>query len=205
MMRQALIIFQKDIVYGKVKTRLAATVGNNKALEVYTQLIQHTYAITHQLKANKIVFYSDVINENDVWQNGYLKQLQQGNDLGNKMMNAFHYAFQNNFSKAIIIGTDCPELTEKIISKAFNMLDEYDVVIGPCADGGYYLLGMKVMHEQLFTAIEWSTNKVLQTTIERCKANHLSYFLLKELHDVDEEKDLKYMKQLNDKTTFLNL
>lgn len=193
-MKQALIIFQKNPVYGKVKTRLAATIGNEKALAIYRQLIQHTYLITHELKADKIVFYSDVIDENDNWNNEYLKQLQKGNDLGERMMNAFNYVFQKHYSNAIIIGTDCAELNEQMILNAFDNLNEYDVVIGPSVDGGYYLLGMKEITKHLFTAIEWSTNKVLNTTIERCHANNLSYFLLKELHDIDEEKDLAYMK-----------
>ncbi|MEP6681858.1 MAG: TIGR04282 family arsenosugar biosynthesis glycosyltransferase [Parafilimonas sp.] len=193
-MKQALIIFQKNPVYGKVKTRLAATIGNDEALAIYRQLIQHTHLITHELKADKIVFYSDVIDEDDNWNNEYLKQLQKGNDLGERMMNAFNYVFQKHFSNAIIIGTDCAELDELIILNAFDKLNEYDVVIGPSADGGYYLLGMKEITKHLFTAIEWSTNKVLNTTIERCRANNRSYFLLKELHDIDEEKDLAYMK-----------
>jgi len=196
-MKQALIIFQKNPVYAKVKTRLAATIGNDKALAIYRQLIQHTHFITQQLKADKIIFYSDVIDEDDNWNSEYLKQLQKGNDLGERMMNAFNYVFQNHFSNAIIIGTDCAELNEQIIAHAFEKLNEYDVIIGPAADGGYYLLAMKTMYHQLFTNIEWSTNEVLQSTIERCKQNHLSYFLLEELHDVDEEKDLQYLKTIN--------
>jgi rSAM/selenodomain-associated transferase 1 len=195
MKKQALIIFTKNIAFGRVKTRLAATIGNDKALKIYLQLIQHTYLITHQLKTDRIVFYSDKIEANDIWNDGYKKQLQHGNDLGERMMNAFQNVFQNDYSCAIIIGTDCPELDEKMVMNAFEVLDKYDVVIGPSADGGYYLLGMKTMHEQLFKNIQWSTNIVLQTTSERCNANNLSYFLLKELHDVDEENDLQYLKK----------
>lgn len=194
MKKQALIVFVKNPVYGQVKTRLAATIGNKKALQIYQQLIQHTQSITQQLAVEKIVFYSDKIDANDLWQNEYQKQIQTGNDLGERMMNAFNYVFQNNYLKAVIIGTDCAELTSEIIANAFNKLNENDVVIGPAADGGYYLIGMKELHQQLFTNIEWSTNKVLQITIERCQQNHLSYFLLEELHDIDEEKDLEYMK-----------
>jgi uncharacterized protein len=193
-MKQALIIFQKNLVYAKVKTRLAAAIGDDEALKIYKQIIHHTHLITHQLKADKIVFYSDAIDKNDNWNNGYIKQIQQGSDLGERMMNAFNYVFQNHYSEVLIIGTDCPELDEQIILNAFDKLNKYDVVIGPSADGGYYLLGMKAITKHLFIAIEWSTSKVLKTTIERCIANNLSYFLLKELHDVDEEKDLPYMK-----------
>ena len=195
-MKKALIIFIKNPVYGQVKTRLAATAGNVKALEIYKQLVQHTYSITHHLSVEKIIFYSNEIIEDDVWKDVFKKQLQCGNDLGERMMQAFNYTFKNNYSNVVIIGTDCPELNEQMIENAFEKLNEHDVVLGPAADGGYYLLGMKNLHKHLFIDVEWSTNKVLQTTMERCMQHSLNYFLLDELHDVDEEKDLQYMKHL---------
>ncbi len=194
MKKQVLIIFLKNAVYGKVKTRLAATVGDNRALKIYKQLIQYTHSIMLPLPADKIVFYSDAIDQNDMWQNGYQKQLQHGNNLGERMFNAFDCVFKNSYSEAIIIGTDCPELTQDIILNAFEKLNKYDVVIGPAADGGYYLLGIKTINRELFTEVEWSTDKVLQTTIKLCADNYLSYFLLEELHDIDEEKDLAYLR-----------
>lgn len=150
-MKNVLIIFTKNPLYGKVKTRLAATVGNDKALEAYKTLTNHTHAITYYLNCSKIVFYTDEIVEDGIWKD-YQKQLQHGTDLGERMMNAFEYVFQNEYLKAVIIGCDCPELTEQIIKKAFEHLDKYDVVIGPAADGGYYLLGMKKLYESYFKA-----------------------------------------------------
>lgn len=196
MSKNALLIFTKNPVYGKVKTRLAATVGNDKALEVYKELIQYTYSATQEIDTHKIVFYDEAIEENDIWKDGYKKQVQQGDDLGEKMMNAFIYAFNNNCNNVVIIGTDCAELTASIINKAFEQLYNYDVVIGPAADGGYYLLGMKNTHNDLFENIQWSSPTVLLETIQRCKENSLHYFLLKELHDVDKEQDLIYMKHI---------
>ena len=196
-MNNALIIFTKNPVYGKVKTRLAATIGKKKTLEIYTDLINHTFLITKNFAGDKIVFYSDEIISDDVWKNGYSKQRQHGNDLGEKMKTAFDFIFKNKNSKAIIIGTDCPELNEEIISKAFIQLDKHDIVIGPAADGGYYLLGMKKIQHQLFKNIEWSTDNVCKTTINLCKQNNLNYFLLPTLHDVDEEKDLIYLNLIH--------
>ena len=195
-MNHTLIIFTKNLVFGKVKTRLASSVGNDKAFEIYKLLITHTHAITHQLSMNKIVFYSDEIEADDLWGNDYKKQLQVGNDLGERMLNAFEFSFQKSNGKAIIIGCDCPQLTTQIINHAFEQLDNCDVIIGPAEDGGYYLLGMKKLHEQLFANIEWSTNKVLTATIKRCNENKLSYNLLPTLNDVDEENDLQYMNTL---------
>ncbi len=193
--KAALIIFQKNVVYGKVKTRLAATVGNDEAMWVYQQLLRHTYAATKGLAADKIVFYSDYKERAD-WDDAYQKKIQQGNDLGERMKQAFEDIFQNGYQKVIIIGTDCPELTERIIIDAFERLERYTIVIGPAADGGYYLLGMKALYPQLFENIHWSTDKVLSETLQHCRNNHLSYCLLSRLHDVDEEKDLVYMKTI---------
>lgn len=196
MTQNVLLIFTKNAVYGKVKTRLAATVGNDKAFEIYKDLTQHTYAVTKQLACDKIVFYSDEIDVDDKWKSNYQKQLQQGNNLGERMANAFDYVFKKKYSKVVIIGSDCPELTGQILNDAFKQLEKYDVVIGPAADGGYYLLGIKKLHLQLFENISWSTGEVSDETIKRCYENNFSYFLLPTLHDVDEEKDLKYMKAM---------
>ena len=112
-MKEALIIFAKNPVYGKVKTRLAATIGNEQALFIYHQLINHTINITSQISVDKIVCYSDEIDENDNWDNRiYQKELQHGNDLGERMKNAFKSSFTAGYEQAIIIGTDCIELSE---------------------------------------------------------------------------------------------
>ncbi|MEP6464825.1 MAG: TIGR04282 family arsenosugar biosynthesis glycosyltransferase [Parafilimonas sp.] len=193
MNKNALLIFTKNAVLGKVKTRLAATVGKQKALEVYKQLIQHTHNAATNIDVHKIIFYADEIVHNDVWNSDYEKQSQQGFELGERMLNAFDYAFSNGFFNVAIIGTDCPELTEEILNEAFTNLKSFDVVIGAAEDGGYYLLGMKKLHAYLFENIKWSTGEVCEKTIAHCKKDQLSYYMLPMLHDVDEEKDLKYL------------
>ncbi len=148
-MKQALLIFSKNLIYGKVKTRLAATVGNDVALSVYLHLLNHTVAVTNYLPVDKIVFYSDYIEEQDVWDyKVYKKQLQSGNDLGKRMQNAFAYAFTQGYEKAVIIGNDCLEINPAIIMNSFVYLNNDDIVTGPAKDGGYYLLEMKKLHSQ---------------------------------------------------------
>jgi uncharacterized protein len=110
------------------------------------------------------------------------------------MMNAFKDVFGLGYSKAVLIGTDVPSLTEHILNDAFNKLDNNDIVIGPAYDGGYYLIGMKSIQTFLFQNIEWSTTKVLAQTISKIESHNLSYSLLPRLHDIDEEKDLIYFK-----------
>ena len=194
-MRQyALVIFVKNPEHGKIKTRLAASIGDDKALNVYRQLLLHTKAVTENLPFDKIVFYSERIVEPDMWDENYYKQIQEGNNLGERMKNAFNFAFNNVHSKVVIIGTDCPGLNEQIITKAFKALDDTDVVIGPAFDGGYYLLGLNKLHSFLFEDIQWSTAQVLPATIEKCRHHQLSVSLLQQLHDIDEEKDLIHVQ-----------
>ena len=188
--KSLLIIFYRNPKIGKVKTRLAATLGNQKALEIYRKLSLHTKTITEDLNLDKIVFYSDSIDLMDIWPNAtFLKALQEGEDLGEKMENAFVGGFETGYTSICIIGTDCFELTEEIITQAFEVLKSADAVIGPAGDGGYYLLGMKAPAD-VFENKNWSTETVLQETIHDFESLGLHYIKLQELNDVDTEDDL---------------
>lgn len=186
------MVFMKNPVKGRVKTRLAKQIGNEKALEIYKMLLYHTGTIVAMLKnIDKAIFYSDFIDNNDIWDKGfYQKYVQDGNDLGERMKNAFAFVFQKKYEKVIIIGTDCSELHKEMMEKAFEMLDYNDVVIGPATDGGYYLLGMKSLHKELFEEIPWGTEDVLSDTIIAAKRLKLTYHLLPPLTDVDTEDNL---------------
>jgi hypothetical protein len=191
-----LLIFVKNLMAGHVKTRLADTLGNDAAINIYKQLVINTHDAIYSSPVEKIVFYSNFI-EDDIWEKDlFQKKIQKGNDLGERMKNAFKSLFSVGHKKIVIIGTDCPGINKNILEKAFLNLNSFDVVIGPATDGGYYLLGMKEAHPFLFKNIEWSTDVVLQQTIHLCNQNQLSYFLLPELCDIDEEKDLIHFKTL---------
>ncbi|MDB5279572.1 MAG: glycosyltransferase [Ferruginibacter sp.] len=190
-MTQALLIFAKNLIHGKVKSRLAGTIGNDAAMNVYKHLLRHTASITDQLPVHKILFYSDSIETNDAWcDKKYDKQMQSGNDLGERMRHAFENAFAKGNKEVVIIGTDCLDISTDVITQAFSHLKNFDVVIGPAKDGGYYLAGMKQLHAALFININWSTSEVLQQTLDICKHKNLSVYLLPVLSDIDTEKDL---------------
>ena len=198
MTKQALLIFVKNPEPGKVKTRLSATLGTAKAFSIYNQLLEHTISVTNYLPVDKIVFYSNHIVQEDVWNDKYYqKQAQEGIELGERMNKAFSLAFHKGYDRVVIIGTDCPQIDSGIIMNAFAYLNTHDVVIGPAADGGYYLLAMKQCHSELFENINWSTETVFEETIEICKENNRHYALLTVLHDVDEEKDLIHLEKEN--------
>ena len=196
-MKKALIIFVRKPEVGKVKTRLAASMGEEKALAVYRRLLEHTHHISEGVKAEKFVFYFDEIEENDHWSDGNFNKSQQSSgDLGEKMRDAFSILFNEGYNDVAIIGSDCYELTTAIIEDSFEMLQQNDLAIGPANDGGYYLLGMKKLCMELFSDIEWSTEKVFAQTLAACISAGLSYSLLPQLTDIDTEADLNSVQHL---------
>ena len=187
----ALIIFIKNPVKGKVKTRLAKDASEDYALKVYLELQRHTRDEVADVKATRYLYYSSHIPENDIWDPTlFIKKVQENGDLGDKI-NASFIDVLKDHGKVIIVGSDCIQLTSEIIESAFALLDNYDVVIGPAVDGGYYLLGMKEHHPEIFTSIHWSTEVVLDQTMERVLSLGLSCHLLKELSDIDYLEDRK--------------
>ena len=175
-----------------MKTRLAKDIGEEKALEVYKKLLQHTHDITVNLNFDKRIYYSESVEQRDIWEDDiYNKFVQSGQELGDKMEQAFHSAFERNASKVCIIGSDCLDLTSDTIQEAFDKLDTHDFVIGPAKDGGYFLLGMKSHTPQLFQNKTYSTSTVCAEAIAELEQLEASYFLLPVLSDVDHAADLK--------------
>ncbi len=197
MLKNALIIFVKNPEKGKVKTRLAKTIGDDRALEVYKQLLSHTRHVALNTDVDRLLFYNQSINEKDDWNsNSFKKFVQADGDLGNKMQYAFSTAFELGYESVTIIGSDCAQLTPKIINTAFQDLVEKDFVIGPALDGGYYLLGMNQLHEKVFSDKNWSTETVFSDTINDIESMNKSYSELQTLSDVDHEKDLDALREI---------
>lgn len=194
MQENHLIIFVKNPVAGKVKTRLAKTIGDDKALEIYVHLLEITRKAAEGADCTRHLFYSDDIAADDWSLDKFNKHLQAGSDLGEKMKNAFHHILTLGAKRVIIIGSDCPGLTSEIVEDAFKALMDKDVCVGPAKDGGYYLLGMKELHPALFEEKEWSTDSVFEDTVVDLMENRLTYARLPQLSDVDTIYDLHLMK-----------
>ncbi|GAB5410121.1 MAG: TIGR04282 family arsenosugar biosynthesis glycosyltransferase [Balneolaceae bacterium] len=190
-MNNTLKIFVKNPEIGKVKTRLAATVGDKEALKVYYSLLSYTKELVLKVEAEKEVWYSEFIDTSDLWNNeGFTKKKQEGEDLGARMKKAFQDSFlKDEQAHVILIGSDCAELEEDHLKNAFEHLRDTDVVIGPAKDGGYYLVGMSKFLPELFEGVRWSTSEVLQQTMEKIKRLSVSYYLLEALNDVDNSQD----------------
>lgn len=194
-MKNALIIFTRNPELGKCKTRLAKTLGDQAALNIYKYLLQHTVNVSKKVNATRYVFYSETIPQNDIWDCTYFnKMLQKGNNLGERMQNAFEYLFHSGYKNVLIIGSDLLDLNETIVEQGFEKLEANDIVIGPAEDGGYYLLGMKRRHENIFKNKDWGTQNVRIETLKDLEDCSVS--LLQELNDIDTFEDMKHYKQL---------
>lgn len=197
-MDKAVIVFQKFPEPGKVKTRLAKSIGNEKATNLYRFLIDHTHQQLTALGAAVFVFHKGPVPKSDYPAIQYSFHPQEGEDLGAKMDHAFQTVFQKGFKKALIIGTDCYELQAQHLEKAFSELDHLDLVLGPARDGGYYLMGLKTHVPQLFQGIAWSTGTVLETTLKKAEDSGLKTTLLETLSDVDRYEDLGELRDMLD-------
>lgn len=250
-MDNTLIVFLKYPNPGQVKTRLAKDVGDERACFIYQSLAEQVIRNIFPKKQRTYdvrVFFTPADKENEIkaWLRPFLNVIpgtdvqflsQEGNDLGNRMSNAFKQTLQgrrdkkiptehhvnhnitpppmlgergeigetqkltkshswgnkdriSSFHRAIIIGTDCPEIDAALIESAFEVLQGKDIVIGPCKDGGYYLIGMARHMPDLFAGIDWSTSRVFTQTIEKIQKKDLSCGILKTLEDVDRIEDL---------------
>lgn len=187
-----MIIFVKNPVLGKAKTRLAQSIGDEAALEVYRYLLNYTFQISYRLPVDKAVYYAQHLGVNDVWSPAYYHQeVQQGASLGERMTQAFQKAFERGFRRVLILGSDCLELKTHHLEEAFLKLQAYNFVIGPAKDGGYYLLGMNYFEDSIFENKNWSTDSVLQDTLKDIESLGASYYLLPTLSDIDHVEDLE--------------
>lgn len=180
-MNNTLIIFARRPELGKVKTRLAADIGNEKTLLIYSRLLEHTIAISIEVNSNTKQYWSEKSESNADY-------IQKGKDLGERMYNAF--LEEQNSDKVCLIGTDTPSITASIIEDTFKALDNCDIVFGPSKDGGYYLVSTKkTPPKELFINKLWSHQHVLADAIENCKRLKLKVKLMPELLDIDTIAD----------------
>jgi rSAM/selenodomain-associated transferase 1 len=199
--KNLLLVFTRNPDLGKVKTRLAQTVGDQIALDIYKFLLKKTREVSSEVSADKAVYYSERIREDDIWDAGiFQKHLQVGEDLGIRMLHAFKNGFEAGYEKVMIIGSDLYDLSSEDIEKAFTALAANDLVIGPAEDGGYYLLGMKSLHTTIFKHKDWSTETVREDTLEDLKDKKVK--LLEFKNDIDEYEDILAIPEIM--STFIN-
>ncbi len=193
-MNRGLIIFARPPIPGQVKTRLAASIGDHNAADLYTAMLADVLELTTKLERTRVmVFWAIDDSSIPTFSAPHVESfLQCGADLGERMKNAFIYAFNLGIDVCCIIGSDSPDLPPEYISRAFVTLeqDQSDIVFGPSEDGGYYLMGMRNAQPQLFEGISWSTSQVLPVSLERACVLGLRASLLPLWYDIDTIDDL---------------
>lgn len=198
MKNSAIIIFVKNPDLGRVKKRLAKSVGDSMALEVYQQMLAHTQLITKSLSADKFLYYDRLIDTTDSWEDDlYRKKIQTGKTMASRITNAFKEVFKSGYEHVVIIGSDCLELDERIIRLAFRQLEHFDYVFGPTKDGGFYLFGMNTFHPEIFKIKGWGTPRLCTGMLNYIDHLNKTCFMLSELAGIatvdDLNEDLKLL------------
>jgi rSAM/selenodomain-associated transferase 1 len=197
-----ILLFTRYPRSGKCKTRLIPEYSADEAADIHRQLVSHShktitsYLTLHNNAAYHICYTGASVKEMRDWLGQQKFLNQQGGNLGKRMAKALKTALHSS-DKCLLMGADCPGITEKLLQNGFTVLQEKDIVLGPAHDGGYYLVGVNntLTPEQidyLFTAIPWGGEKVLAKTIERINKLQLTFQLLEKLHDIDTADDLQY-------------
>lgn len=182
------IVFVKNIKLGTVKTRLAKTIGDYGAFEVYTELVKITEKATSELKVDKRIYFSNAIVDSQ-WQNNF-KAVQNGVDLGERMLNAFKDGFKDGYKRVVLIGSDLPDISSKYIESGLQKLNDNKVVFGPAEDGGYYLIGLSELETCVFENKPWSQSDLLEVTLNELHQIGIKTGILDTLNDIDTYEDL---------------
>ena len=194
-MKTTVLVFAKAPIKGEVKTRLGKTIGMKASCWVYEKLLKHTSKILDKSKLHYVLFENQTdATLHAIFNSSKSNRLQEGEHLGNKMENAFQWAFDQGYEKVLLIGTDLWSLHEDTLIEAKQALDQNDFVIGPSYDGGYYLLGMNQMNLKIFKDVSWSTSQVFKDTLLNIRES--SIYFLDIANDIDDFEDLKAQPSL---------
>ncbi len=196
----ALLIFAKAPVPGQVKTRLIPALGAARATEIHNELLWQTLATARRSSIRSLTLCCAPDARHPTlleYAERFSLRLedQVDSDLGERMRFALEQALQDH-RQALLIGSDCVELTEFDLDLARRKLAEgCEVVLGPAHDHGYYLIGMTAVRRQLFTGIEWGTDRVLAETRKRITQLNLKRFELPARRDIDRPEDLEWLSR----------
>lgn len=206
---EEVLIFTRYPRAGKVKTRLFEKLGHGESARLHRNLTERVMQQARQVSQLRqtglsVWFTGGTVQEMRDWLGSDIKlSKQEGNGLGERMAGAFRSTWTKGVQTAVLIGSDCPGIDTALIAEALDLLHNYDLVLGPASDGGYYLIGLHrdVKNENaalLFENIAWGTSAALHQTLERAKKTGLSIATLKELHDIDRPEDLVHLRHYPD-------
>ena len=199
-MNRALIIFAREPLPGRVKTRLARGVGSRAATDLYAAMLEDVLERAARLHDTRVLVFWAMENDPLPQRPAYPRlemRHQCSGDLGVRMATALETAFADGIRACCIIGSDSPDLPPEYISRAFQLLgeDQADVVFGPAEDGGYYLVGMKRLWQRIFEDLAWGENDVLEKSCQRARDLELRTALLPAWYDLDTLDDLRRLAE----------
>lgn len=178
---------------GYTKTRLESHFSKDECALLHRAFIKDMVEMLDNTELKYEVFYDVKGNVNklkDILPDNTSIIPQQGLNLGEKMYNALKWGLNNGYTKVAVLGTDLPTLDAFVIKSASDLLDVYDIVLGPTGDGGYYFLGMKTLHKEIFHIEKWGSSTVLESTIKVIDKLNLKWHLLPQCNDVDNFSDV---------------
>lgn len=195
---QALIIFAKAPIPGKVKTRLQTHLSPEECATLHKSFVIDTVRLAKKINGADIFLYCSPGIEHPFFQKvsqdfdvGLAAQV--GENLGERLDNAINNGLKAGYKKIVIIGSDSPDLPYEYIEDGFGMLDLYDMVVGPCRDGGYYLIGGK-SELPVFNDMPWGSSQILKMTLKKTQEYGIKYSLLPEWYDIDTWEDLQLLR-----------
>ncbi len=195
-----LIIFAKAPDSGRIKTRLEPILTPDERVTLQEALILDTLLLTDPLPVRRALAAPGPIDHPFLVRCGRERSLplieQKGEGLGDRMRNAFEWGFKEGFQRVVLIGCDAPTLPAEFIGEAFDRLERVPLVIGPSCDGGYYLIGARPPLIDLFSGIEWGSDRVLVETLRKVNAEQHGCALLPYWYDIDRPADLIFLKEM---------
>ncbi len=188
-------IFAKPPLEGKVKTRLIPEIGAAQATEVYRYCLQFTLDL---LRASAFQYQIWLANAtNQAIFEGECCHIQQGNNLGERMIHALKEGHGNNPDESILlIGSDCLDLSDRHFIQASESLKQNDLVLLPSLDGGFAMIGCRSIDASIFDNVAWSSETVLQQTLDNARKLKYRVDLLETVRDIDTLSDLHHYPEL---------
>ena len=205
---RCLAVFVRHPEPGKVKTRLAKAYGAPFAAELYGYFVDDLLKALAPGNYHLEIFFTPAEREMEIRQrfgNQFPYTPQRGEGLGNRMERAFRSCLAKEYSTAILIGSDFPDLTAEVIEQAFQALENgQEAVVGPAFDGGYYLIGFRsaTFDPAVFNGMRWGENTVFEKTVNRLHARGYRVHLAPAWHDIDTEQDLANLQARHRNSAF---
>ena len=190
-------IFAKPPIAGKVKTRLIPDLGESVATEIYRYCLNYTLNLVRKSGFDYQIWLSE--NSNDPIFQGAAYSLQQGPDLGSRMLRAISSHLQQatpELAKVILIGSDCLDITNRHLHQAVDALGNHDIALLPALDGGYALIACRKIEAQIFADVEWGTGNVLEQTLKNARALNYRVAVLETVRDIDTLQDVNHYAEL---------